>query len=160
MPLDATCLQALMVALEEHESLRTRCQTQSAGLVDAQSSTFQRRTGRKGRRVEGGMGGGLREEQKRRSPTAPVIGLPRLSFPRDQSHRNCLLPDCSTNQLLYRPLNSCFSSLFISPSIYTETPVVVVQPGGLARGGRGWGRSWWKGLSKSTVQPDVSNYFL
>lgn len=85
----------------------------------------------------GRKGGGLGEERKRRSPPAPVIGLPRLSFPRDQSHRNCLLPDCTTNQLLYHPLNSCFS-LFIAPSICTETPVVVVQPGGLAGGVGEW----------------------
>lgn len=83
-------------------------------------------------RVDSEREGGISEEQKRRSPPAPVIGLPRLSFPRDQSHRNCLLPDCCTNQLLYRPLMLCVSlslSLGASETICAETPVVVAELG-------------------------------
>lgn len=100
-------------------------------------------------------GWGLSEEQKRRSPPAAVIGLPRLSFLRDQSHRSCLLPNCWTNQLSYRPLISCLY-LSVGKTICTETPVVVEEQrvwhvcvrGGAEEGGC----SGWRGLTfKITV---------
>lgn len=124
MPLDATCLQALMVVLEEQESLRTRCQTQSAGLVDAQSSTFQRRTGRKGRRVEGGMGGPPWRAKEAESNSAGYritqIILPQRSIPQELfaarlQHKSAPLPPTQLMFLLslYLPLylyrNTCCS---------------------------------------------------
>lgn len=102
-------------------------------LKNAACTLFQDRPGADGWTWKRGVGW-VSEEQKRRSPTAPVIGLPRLSFPRDQSHRNCLLPHCSTNQLSYRPLISCPSltrslarSLGVGKTICAETPVVLAE---------------------------------
>lgn len=45
-------------------------------------------------------GWGLSKGQKRWSPPAPVIGLPRLSARGDQSHRSCLLPDQISSHLM------------------------------------------------------------
>lgn len=88
------------------------------------SITFQGKTRLCGLMFKEGWG--LSEEQKRRTPPASVIGLPRLSFLRDQSHRSCLLPNCWTNQLSYHPL---ISRLYLSvgKTICMETPVVVAE---------------------------------
>lgn len=122
------------VPLAGFQSLRTGTQTQELAQwqtkkkkwcrYSKKSVTFQDRTGSEGLMWKEGWG--LSEEQKRRSSPAPVIGLPRLSFLRDQSHRSCLQPNCWTNQLSYRPLISrlCLSA---SKTICTETPVVVAE---------------------------------
>lgn len=107
MPWDATCLQVQVWHRSLRREIRLECWLGDKLKNMRYFIAFQDRKGTEGSTRKEGWG--VIEEQKRRSPPALVIGLPRLSFPRDQSHRNCLLPDCGTNQLSYRPLISSLS---------------------------------------------------
>lgn len=99
------CHMPSSVRLAESQSLWTT----SVHSAATQSTTFDERTGSAWRRRCSDATVGVTEEQRRWSLPAPVTGLPRLSFPGDQSLRNSLLSDCCTNQLFHRPLGSCLS---------------------------------------------------
>lgn len=72
--------------------------------------------------------GSIGDKSKGEEPIHAVIGLPRLSFPLDQSHGNCLLPD--TNQLFKHPVALCPVPPDGVSGICSETPVGVCVLGG------------------------------
>lgn len=94
---------------------------------------------REGRGWLGRRGGGVGEEQKRRSPTGAGYRITQIILPQRSIPQELFAARLLHKSALPPPTQLVSLSRSVSKTICAETPVVVARPGRLPQ--EGWGRS-------------------